>query len=476
MQGYGIFILLYVIAMLVIGIYASKKIKTMDDFALAGRQLTTPVLVGTLLASLVGGATVVGWTGSFYSLGVDWWMTFAGTVAGLCLAAFFMAERSRRLKQYTLPDLLDLRYDGKTRTIGSLMIIVGDIALTCVQIMSVGGILTAFLGIPRVIGLSLGTVAFIAIAFYGGMLGVALTDALQALVIIGGLIIGAGFAFNYAGGWSGITSALPNDYFQLFSHIKLFDGIGNALAILGTIAVWQSIIFSRVFAAKNPKTAKKSVILLIPSFGLAALCVFFIGMSARAMFGGGIAPANVFATVTTEVLHPAVATLLLAVVVGALLTTTNSILLSISINITRDFYQKFFVPEADDGRLVKVARASVLLIGILAYLMALLMPDIVSAIVFTYTMYSAALLIPLYGGYMWKRANSTGGFWGILCGATVAVVWHFAGKPLGLHPMLPAALASALALIIGSLITEKPSSEQLKVFDIMNNKLADEEA
>lgn len=474
MDKYAFLILLYVIAMLGIGIYASKRIKTMDDFALAGRKLSTPVLVGTLVASLVGGATVVGWTGSFYTLGIDWWMTFVGLVAGLCLAAFFMAERSRRLEQYTLPDLLGLRYDRKTKTVGSLMIIIGDIALTCVQIMAVGGILTTFLNIPRVIGLSLGTVVFIAIAFFGGMLGVALTDAIQSLVIIVGLVLGALFAVQHAGGLSSITSTLPDNYFTLFSNIKPFDGIGNALAILGTIAVWQSIIFSRVFAAKDPKTAKKSVLILIPMFGIAAICIFFMGMSARAIFGDSLAASNVFASVTTQVMNPAMATLLLAVVIGALLTTTNSILLSISINITRDFYQQYIAPKADDKKLVNVARGSVLIVGILAYLMALLMPDIVSAIVFTYTMYSAALLIPLYGGYMWKRANSVGGFWGIISGAVVAVVWHFSGKPFGLHPMLPAALASGIALVLGSLVTDKPTEDQLKVFEIMNNKSQEE--
>lgn len=459
---------IYVLIVLAIGIYCARYVKTLDDFALAGRSLSTPVLVGTLVASIIGGATVVGWTGGFYANGIDWWWGEVGTICGLLLAAVFMAERSRRLEQYTIPDLLRIRYDGKTATIGSAMIIIGDIALTCVQIMAIGGILSSFLGFPASLAMIIGTVIFIAIAFFGGMVGVAITDAIQALLIIGGLAIGAISVIFSAGGWNAVLTKLPADFFTITAHMKLSDGIALALATTGTVAVWQSIIFSRIFAAKNPEVAKKSMYVMIPTQFICKFCVFLLGLGALAIFGPGQNQATMFADVVLKAAHPAIAPILLAVVIGALLTTTNTILLSISVNITRDFYQRFILKDVNNissGALVKVGRVTVVLIGILALFMALLMPNIVTAITFTYTMYSAALLIPVYGGFLWKRATTAGGFWGILLGGGIALVWHLAGKPFGLNPMIPAAIASALAFTIGSYLTEPPTREQLRVFD-----------
>lgn len=472
-MGVTIFITVYVLIVMGIGIYCSKYIKTMDDFALAGRSLSTTVLVGTLVASIIGGATIVGWSGGFYAFGIDWWWGEVGTICGLLLAAIFMAERSRRLEQYTIPDLLRMRYDGKTATIGSAMIIIGDIALTCVQIMAIGGILSSFLGLSTQMSIVIGTIIFIAIAYFGGMVGVAITDTIQAALIILCLIIGSAAIVNSAGGWGTLVSKLPPNFFTLSAHRKLSDGFALALSTTGTVAVWQSIIFSRIFAAKSPEVAKRSMFIMIPVQFICKFCVFILGMSAMAIFGPGREQSKIFATIVLEASNTTVGMLLIAVVIGALITTTNTILLSISVNITRDFYQRFILKDIDNissEKLVKVGRLTVLGIGILAMLMALIMPSIVSAITFTYTMYSAALLIPVYGGFLWKRATTTGGFLGIIFGGAVALIWHFAGKPFGLDPMLPAAFASAIAFLLGSYTTAPPSKEQLRVFDLMEGK------
>jgi SSS family solute:Na+ symporter len=466
MFGYKAFITIYMLIVLGIGIYMSKKIKTMDDFALAGRQLTTPLLVGTLFASITGGATVVGWTGSFYLMGTDWWWGFVGTLVGFMLVTFFMAERSRRLEQYTLPDMLRLRFDANTATAGSIMIVIGDISMTCVQILSAGGILSGFLGLPRTLGLIIAAVAFILIAYYGGMKGVALTDALQALFIFVGLALGAFFALNAAGGLDAVVSRLPAGFLTPFTHTKPTNALGNALALVGTTAVWQSVLFSRLFAAKSPKVAKQSMLYFLPFDIIAMICVFVMGISARVILGEGVEPGTVFATLVSNVYNPVIGAILIAVVVGALLTTANTILLSISINITRDIYQNVFRPQATDKQAFNFAKNSVVVIGVLALLMAVLMPNIVNAMVFTYTMYSAALFVPIYGGYLWKRATATGAFLSILSGAGIALLWNILGTPFGLHPMLPAALASAIALVVGSYLSEPPTKEQLKVFEI----------
>lgn len=455
----------YILGFLVFGIWCSRYIKTMEDFALAGRSLTLPVLLGTLFASNVGGGTVVGWTGSFFAFGIDWWFTAAGAILALFAATFILAERTRKLEQYTIPDLLAIRYDEKTRIAGSFMIILGDIALTCIQIMSVSGILSIYFGVDPVVAKICGAIVFMAIAYSGGMVGVALTDAIQAVFIGVGLVIGAIFAVNHAGGWANMVSALPADYFTPFSSVSPIKALGQGIAVFGTVAVWQSIIFSRTFAAKDAKTAKRGVLFLIPASILAYLTVAIMGYAARAMFGDTIAPGQVFASLVTEVFPPALGFILLALVISAILTTTNSILLSLSVNITRDVYQKLINKKAEDKDLLRVGRLSIIAVGLFALLMALFMPNIVVAIIFTYTVYSAALLIPVYGGFLWKRATATGGFLALLSGGGTAWLWFGIGQPI-MPAMIPAIIVSLVCFVVGSLLTVKPTDEQLKVFNI----------
>lgn len=460
-----IFLILYVLVFLGFGIWCSRYIKTLEDFALAGRNLSLPVLLGTLFASNIGGGTVIGWTGSFFANGFDWWFTALGSLLALLAATLILAERTRKLEQFTVPDLLAIRYDEKTRVTGSFMIILGDIALTTVQILSIAGILSAYFDVPTTTGKIIGTLVFMAIAFYGGMVGVAFTDALQAVFIAIGLVVASVFAVNYAGGWEAITLAVPSDYFTPLGTISPMQAASNAIAVFGTVAVWQSIIFSRTFAAKDARTAKLGIAFLIPASFLGYFTVAIIGYSARAMFGTDVPPGEVFARMITEVFHPALAFVLLALVISAIITTTNSILLSISVNMTRDFYQRIFKPNASNQELLKFNKASVLVVGLVALTMAIFMANIVSAIVFTYTMYSAALLVPVYGGYTWKRATSTGGFLGVISGASTALIWYFMGQPV-VPAMIPALCVSLLFFIVGSLMTEKPTEEQLRVFNL----------
>ncbi|HSV56874.1 MAG TPA: sodium:solute symporter family protein [Magnetospirillaceae bacterium] len=474
-----LFLGLYVLGFLVYGYWCSRNIKTLEDYALAGRNLTLPVLLGTLFASNIGGGTVVGWTGSFYALGLDWWFTGIGALLAMAAATFILAEKTRKLKQFTVPDLLKLRYDEKTRFAGSIMIIIGDIALTAVQIISISGILKAYLNIPTQTGMIIGAFAFVAIAFYGGMVGVAFTDAIQAIFIGLGLLVGALVAVQYAGGLPALIAAVPDNYLAPFTHVTPLRALGNAVSVFGTVAVWQSIIFSRTFAAKDAKTAKKGVLFLIPASAFAYLCVSLMGWSARAIFGPGVPPATIFARLVTEVLPPALAFMLLAVVVSAILTTANSVLLSIGVNVTRDIYQKTFRPNAADKTLLRINRYAVLVIGGLALLLALTLPGIISALMFTYTMYAAALLVPVYGGYLWRRATSTGAFLSCLSGSAVVLFYQYVLTPMSaeaatgifaflrmMPAMLPALVVSLVVFVAGSLLTKPPTSQQLVVFDV----------
>ncbi|AYY12195.1 sodium:solute symporter family protein [Actinobacteria bacterium YIM 96077] len=456
----------YLVIILAIGISFRRFISGVEDFALAGRNLGLPVLIGTLFATYIGGATVVGWTGSFYDLGIDWWFTGLGALLGIVLATVVMAERSRKLRQYTVPDLLALRYDNTTRYVSAAMIIVGDIAVVTVQILAIAGILVTFTDLDRTPAMVIGVVSFTLISLFGGMKGVAFTDSIQAILIFGGLLTGVILLFQTNGGVGSAADGLPDGFLRPFTDTDGLGAFNMAIAALGTTAVSQAIIFSRIFSARDERVAKKAMVLLVPmalvGYGLVAL----LGWGGRAILGPDVVPDDVFAAVVTDLMPVAIGGLLLATVVAAIVTSTNSILLSASINLTRDFYRQLMHRETSDVELRKVGQLAVVVFAVLAFTLAVAMPDIVTAVVFAYTMYAAALLVPLYAGYLWRGATAAAGTSAVVGGGGTALIWYILDQPFDLPPMVPA-LAVSLALIFGvSAFTRKPTEQQLAVLDV----------
>ncbi|MFA1822286.1 sodium:solute symporter [Virgibacillus oceani] len=463
---YLITFLVYLIIVIGIGVYFKKYNEGVEDFAVAGRSLGVPVLLGTLFSTTMGGATVVGWTGSFYTMGIGWWFSGLGAILGILAATFILAEKFRRLEQFTVPDMLALRYDRRSGYLSSIMIIIGDVAVITVQILSITGILVVFIGLEELPAMIIGVLAFTVISLFGGMKGVAITDAIQAVLVFLGLMVGVIILFYVGGGINNIVQALPNDYFSVFSSTDGLGAFNMAMAAFGTTAVSQSIIFARVFSAKDAKTAKTSLLWLVPAVFLGYLFTALLGYSGRGILGADVVPDQVFPTIVTTLLPPFVGALLLVVVIAALVTTTNSIILSTSINVARDFYQQLRKGDVSSKELQKVSQISVVIIAVISFLLAFFMPNIIDAIVFAYTMYAAGLLIPMYVGYLWKGATATAGMLSIIGGGGTALLWYILNQPFGLPPMVPSLLVSLVLIIVISFITEKPSKEQLKSFDI----------
>jgi solute:Na+ symporter, SSS family len=443
-------ILAYLAVIVAIGVLQRHRLTSLEEFALAGRSLSGPMLVGTLFATFIGGATVVGWTGSFYRLGMGWWFSGLGSLLGIAAAAFFLARRFREAEQFTVPDMLGLRYGNPARILGSVLIIFGDIAVIAVQILAMTGTLVAFTDLSRPAAMVLSVVSFTLISLFGGMRGVALTDALQATFILGGLLLGAWYLVDGGGGPGALRANLPDALLDPLGTTTLLEVIGFAVAAFGITAVSQSIIFSKVFAARDPGTAQRALLWLIPAAFVGYFLVSVLGMGARARLGDGIPASDVFAVALSSLIPPVIGGVLIAVVVAAIVTSSNSILLSASVNLSRDLVQPLAGPTRSNAWMMRVGQVAVVVFALGALAVAWIMPDIVSAVVFAYTMYSAGLLVPLYGGYLWRGASAAGGTAGIVAGGGTALGWYLAGSPFGIPAMLPAVVASAILFWVAS--------------------------
>ncbi|MBM4388945.1 MAG: hypothetical protein FJ088_14490 [Deltaproteobacteria bacterium] len=170
-----------------------------------------------------------------------------------------------------------------------------------------------------------------------------------------------------------------------------------------------------------------------------------------------------------------VGVLLLGAACAVVISTGMNYLLSPSSSIIRDVYQRFIRSDASQSRLVALQKAFVVIIGVLAFFLALKMKSVLDTAFFAYTVYGVAITPPLIAALVWKRATRTGGLAAILSGTVVCIVLKVAsfllpasmvpdGDPWGIPIVYPALFASLTALIGGSLLTPKPSLEVLKKF------------
>src|ERR1700760_2114223 len=249
-----------VLGLLTVSISRLRKTHTKDDYLVAGRSLPAFVLVFTLLSSWIGSGSLLGGAENAYKHGFAALWQSGGGWAGLLLI-YFIAPRARKFAQFTIPDLLEARYNQTARILGVIAILFAYTAITSYQLIGGGDIL--HLIFPTMISADLGkyiiaafVIVFTAIA---GMASVAYMD-----VVIGGLatvtmLLAVPFVLRAAGGWHAVTQALPATHFQVLGDFNLAQAleifVPTMLLMLGNQSMYQ-----KFFSAKSEKDARNAVV------------------------------------------------------------------------------------------------------------------------------------------------------------------------------------------------------------------------
>src|SRR5580704_14449621 len=249
-----------VLALLTVSLSRLNKTKTKADYLVAGRSLPAFVLVFTLLSSWIGSGSLLAAAENGYRHGFAALWTAAGGWAGLALI-YFIAPRARHFAQYTIPDLLESRYNQTARVLGVIAILFTYTAITSYQFIGGGDILHLIFpdAISPIMGryiLAAFVIVFTAIA---GMSSVAYMDLFIGLLATVTMCLALPVLLHRAGGWPSIQAALPASHFQLFGDLtpiqclELF--LPTCLLLLGNQSMYQ-----KFFSAKSEKDATRAVI------------------------------------------------------------------------------------------------------------------------------------------------------------------------------------------------------------------------
>ncbi|WP_404458836.1 sodium:solute symporter [Oceanobacillus kapialis] len=463
MNWYLVWIIGFLVTILGVGVYYSRKIKTADDYTMANFSLGFFPICGSIIATSLGSAAVIGSAGKGFEIGISWFLTKLPVAGFSILLALLLGSTIRKLKLYTLPDLFVRRFGKASGLIPALIISILYMTPTFgMQIVGMGSILTTIIDISVTSAMLLGFGISVLFTLMGGLPSVAWTDAVQSVLILAGLILMFILGLNYVGGTEAVANNTPPELFDIF-------GLGsteliNYLIIFGPFyLVWQTS-WQRIAAAKNEKIAKSAV---TTGFILTALVGVFaigIGILARQALPANTDPDLVYTAFLTEIFPPSIGGFFMVSLFAAVLTGATSFLLSGAMNISKDIYQGWISPNASSQKVLNVSRISVGAMALGGLLVALLITDIIAIYTYALSLSAITMVVPVLAAMFWKRATKAGMIASVIGSLVVAVAWSLLRKPFGLHEIIPGMLASFTILVVVSLLTKHSSDEQVKAY------------
>ncbi len=474
--------ILYLVLMMSIGLYYSRRQKNLSSYILGDRQLGPWLTSMSAEASDMSGWMLMGLPGYAYLHGLSAFWTGIGLIVGTWANWVLVSQRLRNYTEVadnslTIPDYLSNRFEDRKnglRLICALFIILFFIIYTSSGFVAAGKLFNTIFGIPYLHALLLGAFVVVFYTFLGGFSAVALTDFIQGTMMFFTVLYVPVAATIALGGPMPTLDILSKEGSDFFSFFPDSTGISALLVMIVSSLGWglgyfgQPHILVKFMAIGDPKELKKSTriamtwVLLSLSFAIA------IGVVGKAYLSTPLENANaerVFILMAESLSAPFITGIIWSAILAAIMSTSSSQLLVTSSAVSRDLFQAFLKKDASEKTLIRVSRLSVLLVSAIAvYLGSDPNSYIFSIVSYAWAgfgaCFGATVLLSLY----WKRMTLKGAYAGVIVGGLTVLIWkHF--EWFGLYELVPGFFFSVAAIIIVSLMDKKPSETILKTFE-----------
>ena len=464
-------ILAYLVVLFIFGLHLTKRLKSKEDFMVAGRTLTAPILVGTLLATWIGSGDIFSVSDLSYYHGYSSLIGSSGGWLGIIIV-FFIAGRVRRFGQFTVPDILEARYNKWARILATIATIIAYVTIVSYQFRGGGWVLNMITGekISMNTGIIIVAVFVITYTLLAGMISVAYLDIFNGIIMVTGIFLALPFLIQHVGGMDYIVANITPRSHPFLGNMTWIQAMGYFIPTF-LLALGNGNMYQRFFSAKNEKEAKKAVIGWVIGAILLGIVLQSLAVAGSSYFKGleTQEAGKIILLVAHKGVPLVVGCFLLVAIVAIIISTANSFLLVPATNVIRDIYQRFINPSLPDKKMILYSRLVVIILGLISYFLISFFPRILDAAYAAYTVYGAGITPALMAVFFWKRATVSGGVSSILGGLVTTVVWEIINKIQGHFPLdVPAiypALICSLTLLIGvSLLTPRPSPEKWSPF------------
>lgn len=445
MNPYLVAIIAYAGILVIVGFIATRGVKGASDFFVAGRRLGPALLFTTLIAPNIGAGSTVGVAGVGYKFGISAWWWIASSAVGSFILAFIVGPAiwrvAKKYNLYTLGDYLDYRYNRNFRGLISLMMAIGTLAIFAGQLMGIAWILTAVAGTDKTLGIMIGAIVVILYFGAGGLLAATFVNSIQIVVKFAGFLLAVPFALHYIGGWEGLTALIGQnlgDAEKTNAYMSL-DGMGITMIIGYFLMLTPSFFISpgligKVYGARDVTTVRIGTALnALVQFAFAIIPVI-LGMCAFAAFPNLSQSELALPVVMKEFMPFWASAFALAAIFSAEVSAADAVLYMITTSFTKDLYKTFIKPDISDEALLKMSRIVTVVAGILGVSIALILPNIITALSIFYSLMSVSLTAPLLFGLFSKRPTTAAAFICAVSGVLTTGFLQFAnaGKGIGI--------------------------------------------
>ena len=480
-------VLIYLALSFAIAMWARSREKAgegtrgiIEEYFIGGRSLGGFVLAMTNIASYTSASSFVGGPGVAYQLGLSWVLLAMIQVPTTFLTLGVLGKRfaivARRTGAVTITDYLRARYKSDAVVIlCSVALLIFFMAAMLAQFIGGARLFQAVTGYPYVAGLGLFGVTVVLYTALGGFRAVALTDAVQGMVMLVAAVLVLLAVIEKGGGMESCMAALE----RIDPGLITPSGPDNAVPRPFILSFWVLVglgilglpqTTQRCMAYRDSRSMHQAMIMGTLIIGFMILCAHLAGALGRAVFPHLPAGDLAMPTLIVELLPPFWAGVFIAGPLAAIMSTVDSMLLLASAAIIKDLYIHYRLGgDASRMRPSGLKRADFLVtvaVGTLVFISALEPPDLLVWInLFAFGGLEAVFLWPVVLGLYWRKANAAGAVAAIVAGLGVFFLLSVLKIPLGgVHPIVPTLALSGLAFALGVRFGRAPDRDVMKVF------------
>jgi len=462
------FVIIYLVATVAIGVFASRFVKGSGDFVQAGRRLPPLFNAAALFALWFGSETVFGASSAFLEGGLlNVIEDPFGASLCLFLFGFFFVRKLYRMNLLTIGDLFRIRYGQNAELVSSFFMLLTFFGYIAAQFVALGIILQVvlqqsglFIELP--VAILMCSMIVTAYTMIGGMWAVSLTDFIQSILIVTGLIIVVVFVAGEAGGVSNIIANAPENTFRFLPDAKPID-ITNwigAWMVIGLGYIPSQDVFQRANSARSEKAAVRSTYLGAAMYLVIAMLPLFIALAARVLY-----PGEDFSDTQTVLPYIVlnhtplwIQIMFFGALLSAVLSTcSGSILAPASIlaeNFIKPIYNANGKRTMSEHNFMRTLRLSVILIALVSFAMTIPRQNIYELVGESATFGMVSLLAPMTAGLYWKRINSQGAMLSMI-GGLVAYLFFEYFLTLPVEAFIPATMISFICMFAGRYLEDK---------------------
>lgn len=447
-------VVIYLAAMLLLGWYGMRRARTHEDFLVAGRNLGPACYLGTMAATVLGGASTVGTVRLGYVYGISGFWLCAMLGLGILVLNLFLAKPLLKLRIFTVTQILEYRYSARTKHVSALVMMAYALMLAATSVIAIGTVMQVLFGLPFWLSILVGGGVVVVYSAVGGMWSLTLTDIVQFLIKTVGLMgILLPICLYRVGGWDRLVEKLPAASFDV-------TAIGGSTILTYFLIYFFGIligqeIWQRVFTARGERVAR------LAGAAAGVYCIVYglvgalIGMTARVLLPDLDNVNNAFAAIVQAGLPQGIRGLVIAAALAAMMSTASAAMLAASTVLAEDL-----LPALRSGRgftHVRSHRLMTLLAGLAALGIALAVDDVLSALTSAYNLLVGGMLVPILGAIWWRRATTAGAISSMLLGCGTAISFMIRDGLAANTPIYASLSVSVISFVIVSLMGRAPA-------------------